>query len=136
MVTSLPLHFAGASSEIYKGTTKLALPTARPMTERPRIMPHTLEERDCHRAPTMKRASATRMTRLRPSPSAMSPEIGLARSAKREVADVMKDLSRVVRARSERSEPMETRVEDMTPVLQTEHLALHTQPRESGHAYS
>jgi hypothetical protein len=31
---------------------------------------------------------------------------------------VMRDLSRVVRGREERSELMETRVEDMTPVLQ------------------
>ena len=42
---------------------------------------------------------------------------GDTRSAKNDVADVMSDLSSVVNGREERSEPMDTRVEDITPVL-------------------
>lgn len=42
---------------------------------------------------------------------------GEASSAKNEVHDVMRLLSSVVSGRDERSVPMETRVEDMTPVL-------------------
>jgi hypothetical protein len=45
------------------------------------------------------------------------PVIGEARRAKKEVHDVTRLLSRVVRGREERSEPMDMRVEDMTPVL-------------------
>jgi hypothetical protein len=116
-VTNRPLHMAGLISLIYSGTTKLALPTAKPMTDRPKIMPHTVEERACHTAPMMKSASAMRMTRLRPSPSARSPEKGEASSAKRDVEEVIKDLSIVVRAREERSAFIETRVDEITPVL-------------------
>lgn len=43
---------------------------------------------------------------------------GEARRAKKEVALVMRDLSRVVRGREERSLFMEMRVEDITPVLE------------------
>ena len=42
---------------------------------------------------------------------------GEARSAKKEVHDVMRLLSSVVSGREERSLPMETSVEEMTPVL-------------------
>lgn len=38
------------------------------------------------------------------------------RRAKREVEEVIMDLSREVRLRSEREVPIETRVADMTPV--------------------
>jgi hypothetical protein len=68
-------------------------------------------------APMMKSRSAPRITFLRPSVSARTPVTGEARSAKNDVHDVMRLLSRVVRGREERSEPMETRVEDITPVL-------------------
>lgn len=54
---------------------------------------------------------------MRPMESASSPVSGDARSAKREVEDVIRDLSRVVRGRWERSAPMLMRVEDITPVL-------------------
>lgn len=60
---------------------------------------------------------ATRMTRLRPSVSAREPVQGEARRAQKEVAEVIRDLSSVVRRRPERSVWIETRVEDMTPVL-------------------
>ena len=49
--------------------------------------------------------------------SASKPETGLESNAKRAVAEVRRDLSRVVRRRDDRSVPMETRVEEMTPVL-------------------
>lgn len=52
--------------------------------------------------------------------SASIPEAGLATSAKREVMEVRRDLSRVVRVREDRSVPIETRVEEMTPVLPNE----------------
>jgi hypothetical protein len=45
------------------------------------------------------------------------PVSGEARSAKKDVDDVMRDLSRVVRGRWERDELIEIRVEDITPVL-------------------
>lgn len=57
------------------------------------------------------------MTRWRPRASLREPDSGEARRAKSEVEDVIRDLSRVVSAREERSVPMETRVEEMTPVL-------------------
>jgi hypothetical protein len=57
------------------------------------------------------------MTLLRPSVSARMPVSGDATRAKKEVHDVTRLLSKVVRGREERSEPMDTRVEDMTPVL-------------------
>lgn len=43
---------------------------------------------------------------------------GEARRAKKEVQEVMRLLSKVERGREERSEPTDTRVEDMTPVLE------------------
>jgi hypothetical protein len=52
--------------------------------------------------------------------SARRPEAGLASSAKRAVAEVRRDLSRVVRGWEDRSVPMETRVEEITPVLSEE----------------
>jgi hypothetical protein len=80
-------------------------------------MPATDEALAWQRAPAMKRASEMRMTGLRPSASASRPEAGLARRAKTEVMLVTSDLSSVVRGRWERSLWMETRVDEMTPVL-------------------
>jgi hypothetical protein len=57
------------------------------------------------------------MRGLRPRLSARRPVRGEARRAKKEVELVMRDLSRVVRGREERSVFMEMSVEDMTPVL-------------------
>lgn len=58
-----------------------------------------------------------KMTRLRPSVSARWPVMGDATRAKREVAEVMRDLSRVVRFREERSLRIETSIDEITPVL-------------------
>jgi len=68
----------------------------------------------------MNSRSANRITGLRPQVSARRPEAGLASSANRAVAEVRRDLSRVVRGWEDRSVPMETRVEEMTPVLSEE----------------
>lgn len=54
--------------------------------------------------------------RLRPSLSARWEEKGETRRAKREVEEVMMDLSKDVRRRLDREVSMETRVADMTPV--------------------
>jgi MFS family permease len=64
-----------------------------------------------------KRMSAMSMMLRRPRASARMPVSGEARSAKKDVDDVMRDLSRVVRGRWERDELIEIRVEDITPVL-------------------
>ena len=61
---------------------------------------------------------------------------GDASSAKKDVHDVMRLLSNVVRGRDERSEPMDMSVEDITPVLEwyVSHLArlqLRIRDRES-----
>jgi hypothetical protein len=61
--------------------------------------------------------SATSITVLRPYASARIPVRGEARSAKNEVQDVIKLLSRVVRSREERSVFIDMSVEDITPVL-------------------
>lgn len=61
--------------------------------------------------------SAISMILRRPKASASMPVSGEARSAKKDVEDVMRDLSRVVRGRWEREELMEMRVEEITPVL-------------------
>lgn len=45
---------------------------------------------------------------------------GEARSAKKDVDEVMRDLSRVVSGRADRDVFMEMRVEEITPVLQNE----------------
>lgn len=65
------------------------------------------------------RVSAMIMIHFRPSLSARMPVTGLATRAKKLVLEVMRLLSRVVKGRWERSEPMETRVEEITPVLFT-----------------
>jgi hypothetical protein len=67
----------------------------------------------------MKRTSARRIHVRLPSTSASQPAVGEARRAKKEVADVMRDMWRVVKGTLllERSVPIETRVEEMTPVL-------------------
>lgn len=53
----------------------------------------------------------------RPRVSAKMPVRGEAQSAKKEVEDVMRDLSRVVRGRWEREVEREIKVLDITPVL-------------------
>jgi hypothetical protein len=116
-VTNLPLHCAGAISEIYSGVTKLALPTARPITLLPRIIPHTVVLKACHTAPSTNSASARSITLFLPNPSANSPDTGETRRANSDVLDVIKLLSRVVNALPLRLEPTDTRVEDITPVL-------------------
>jgi hypothetical protein len=98
-VTSLPRNALGASSLMYMGTTKLALPTAAPTTLLPMIMPHTVCEKACIRAPATNKMSAINMILLRPSASARTPVSGEARSAKNDVDDVIKDLSSVVSGR-------------------------------------
>jgi hypothetical protein len=115
-VTRRPRNGDGDSSDIYRGTTRLAPPTANPTTLLPTIMPHTLVVHACHTAPATKRISAARMARFRPSLSASTPVKGLAMSAKREVHEVIRLLSRVERVCFDRSDPIETRVAEMTPV--------------------
>lgn len=44
-VTNRPRNFAGASSAIYSGTTKLAAPTASPTIDRPTTITHTVNEK-------------------------------------------------------------------------------------------
>ena len=65
----------------------------------------------------MKRRSATRMRAFLPNLSANRPVIGLARRALRLVHDVMRLLSSVVKGWP-RSRLMDTRVEEITPVLE------------------
>jgi len=65
----------------------------------------------------MKRVEAMRMIRFLPNVSARWPVMGLAMRAKRDVAEVMRDLSSMVRDAWSRSVPMLTSVEEMTPVL-------------------
>jgi hypothetical protein len=64
----------------------------------------------------MKRASATNITRLRPQESATTEAKGDTRRAKRDVHDVMMDLSSDDRGLPESDVPMDTRVADITPV--------------------
>jgi hypothetical protein len=125
-VTSLPLNALGASSLMYMGTTKLALPTAAPTTLLPTIIPHTVVENAWIRAPATNRKSAIRMMLRRPSASASTPVRGDAKSAKNEVDDVIRDLSRVVRGLLERDVLIEIKVEEITPVLHR-----NCQPRPS-----
>lgn len=116
-VTSLPLDALGASSLMYIGTTKLALPTAAPTILLPSIMPHTVVENACINAPATNRTSAIKMMLRRPSASASIPVSGDASSAKNEVDDVISDLSSVVSGRWDSDVPMDIRVEEITPVL-------------------
>lgn len=111
------------------GTTRLAAPIASPTMLLPAIIPHTDPVTACHSAPAVKRTSAIRIIFCRPSLSARIPARGLAIRAKRLVQDVISDLSSVVRGRLDRSLPMETRVEDMTPVLHANVscLAMHVE---------
>lgn len=83
---------------------------------RPATMGATEDEAAWRRAPTVKRASARRMTRRRPWRSARREASGEARRAKSEVEEVMIDLSKEVRVRLEREVSIETRVAEMTPV--------------------
>lgn len=116
-MTMRPRNFDGPSSEMYNGTTRLAAPTARPTILLPSIMVQTLAAKDCSNAPIINRASAITIIHLRPSLSARMPASGLARRAKKLVQEVIRLLSRVVRERWERSKPMETKVDEITPVL-------------------
>ena len=58
------------------------------------------------------------MTFRRPNLSANTPVNGLAINANRLVQDVMRLLSSVVNGRPERSDPMVTKVDEITPVLE------------------
>lgn len=78
-------------------------------------MPGTEEVAACITAPRMNAMSARRTTRFRPRASARMPEIGEMRSAKRAVADVIRDLSSVVKG-CPRELLIETRVAEITPV--------------------
>ena len=78
-------------------------------------MPVTEEVTACMVAPMMNAASARRTTLLRPRESASIPDRGETRSAKSAVADVMRDLSRVVNG-CPRELWIETRVAEITPV--------------------
>lgn len=79
-------------------------------------MPVTVVVQACHKAPKAKRTSAIRTTFLRPSLSANSPVAGLAMSANKLVDEVIRLLSSVDNGR-ERSLLIDTRVEEITPVL-------------------
>jgi hypothetical protein len=87
-----------------------------PTIDRPTTIAHTVSLHACATAPAAKSTSATRMTRLRPRRSARTEEKGETRRAKREVHEVMMDLSSAVRGREESEVPRETRVEEITPV--------------------
>lgn len=58
------------------------------------------------------------MTFRRPNLSASTPVNGLAINANKLVHDVMRLLSSVVNVRPERSDPMVTKVDEITPVLE------------------
>lgn len=124
VVSDGPSSFLGVEWLTYNGVTKLAAPTARPTTLLPSIMPHTWPVTACIKAPRVNRTSATSITLRRPSLSANIPAKGLANKAKRLVQDVIRLLSRVVRTRSDRSEPIDTRVEEMTPVLYRTYMSV------------
>ena len=112
---SKPAH---GQASTYIGTSRLAPPTARPTTLRPTIIPATDEVMACHKAPPMNKMSATKTTRFRPIRSANTPAAGLATRAPKLVQEAMKLISRIVRE-CPRSLPMETKVEEITPVLKT-----------------
>lgn len=79
-------------------------------------MLETLRARACIIAPKIKRMSARRITRFRPRRSARTPAIGLEIRAKKLVEEVIRLLSRVLSGLEERSEPIDTSVEEITPV--------------------
>lgn len=110
--------------QTYSGTTRLAPPTARPTMLLPNIIPGTLLVKACHNAPTVNSISATRTTYFRPRRSASTLAKGLAIRAKRLVEEVIKLLSRVDSG-WERSGPIETRVEEITPVLEPSVSVVH-----------
>lgn len=116
-MSSVQLAICNHEVWTYSGVTKLAPPIASPTMLRPAIIPHTVFVTACNSAPRAKRTSATRITFLRPSLSASAPATGLATRANKLVQDVIRLLSRVDRVRFERSEPIDTRVDEMTPVL-------------------
>jgi hypothetical protein len=73
----------------------------------------------------MKRSEARRMTGLRPVESARRPVSGLATRAKKEVELVMRPLSSVVRGRARSVGAIDTRVDEMTPVLELLIIQVH-----------
>ena len=75
-----------------------------------------MELRACRAAPAANKRSAARITGRRPKASARTEAKGEAKSARSDVLDVMRDLSREVRRREEREGPMETSVAEITPV--------------------
>jgi hypothetical protein len=79
-------------------------------------MPATVELTACSRAPITNNPSAARITRFRPNESARRDAKGETSSAKREVHEVMMDLSREVSALLDNEVPIDTSVAEMTPV--------------------
>lgn len=67
-------------------------------------------------APTVKRMAGTSMTDFLPNRSANNPVEGAEIKASSEVMAVTRALSGVVRGRFDKSDPMDTRVLEMTPV--------------------
>jgi len=80
-------------------------------------MAQTVVDTACASAPIMNKQDARRRTGLRPRRSARNPVPGDARRAKREVEEVISDLETVESGALERSLWMETRVDEITPVL-------------------
>ncbi len=95
----------------------LAAPMAKPTTPLPKIMPKTFEANVCRSAPIVKSTSAVTITHFRPHLSARTPATGLTSKAQKLVLEVIRDLSRVVNSRFERSDLIDTRVLEITPVL-------------------
>lgn len=87
-----------------------------PTTARPSTMAATVSLTAWMAEPTAKSASAMSTTRRRPSRSASTDEKGDTSSASSDVTDVMTLLSSAVSSRPESAVPIETSVEEMTPV--------------------
>jgi hypothetical protein len=116
-VTKRPRQPAGLVSAIYSGVRPLAAPIPSPTMARPSTMTGTVPATASMRAPATKSTSERRMTGLRPSASASRPERGDATRAPTDVMEVIRLLSSVDNGALERSLWIETRVDDMTPVL-------------------
>ena len=101
----------------YNGTTKLAEPTASPITLRPTIIKLTVLVHVCKIDPSTKSNEAKRITLFRPILSAKRAASGLAINAKKAVLAVIRLRSSVPSFRADRSVPMLTSVEEMMPVL-------------------
>lgn len=76
------------------------------------------------------------MTFRRPNLSASTPVNGLAINANRLVHDVMRLLSSVVNGRPERSDPMVTKVDEITPVLEVPRIVSEREDQWSNMACS